>query len=167
MKWVSSGKIGKNYLPWLTFLALKARCFARRWVCSFSKYGGPVTHRAGLGKTVEAIALILLNRHPLSTKRDDTRLLEELEMAEASAKADAVDIPARATTARGTGGSAARIVDKLKQSTIDLSTDLDLSHSKVMSDWWKREKDAFKSATVHDPVADLNVNQVAVSRFHT
>lgn len=116
----------------------------------------------GLGKTVEAIALILLNRHSLSTERDDARLLEELEDREQSFKLDPTASPARTNGGRARLGPRRLKADKLKEAIIDLSVELDLSYSRVMSQWWQSEREAFKTATVHDPVADIHVNQVAV-----
>jgi E3 ubiquitin-protein ligase SHPRH len=119
-------------------------------------------YHLGLGKTVEAIALILLNRHPLSTKRDDAGLLKELEYEETTEKLGSTGSPAIPTTPQRPDVRAAPKAGRLRQSIIDLTKDLDLSRSKIMSDWWQREKEAFKDATIHDPIADLHVNQVAV-----
>lgn len=121
-----------------------------------------VADLSGLGKTVEAIALILLNRHPLSTKRDDAGLLEELEHEETTEKLGSTGSQAVPTSPERPGVRAAPKAERLRQSIIDLTKDLDLSRSKIMSDWWQREKEAFKDATIHDPIADLHVNQVAV-----
>ena len=98
----------------------------------------------GLGKTVESIALILLNRHPLSTKRIE---------------------PAAADAPDALRGSSKLIPRKspFKIPTIDLSRGLELLDPDL-HDWWSKEKEAFKNAVIPDKGAAGNVSQVAVSR---
>ena len=110
----------------------------------------------GLGKTVEAIALILLNRHPLSNKRDLAAVIQVAKKAEVSYSSPVAAIaPA----------SKPRPKSKLKIPIIDLATDLDLAQNPAVLEWWQKEKESFKTATTYDKEAEIQVDQVAV-RLH-
>jgi len=142
---------------------------------------------SGLGKTVEAIALILLNRHPLSSKRDHAAVKQAIEKTEdppsspvVETQAPPVRPPAQAARVRGRdrgraifGGphntaqhSAPKAKPAFKIPVIDLTTDLDLSKNELVSDWWQKEKEAFKTATTYDKEAEIQVSQVAVCLEH-
>jgi hypothetical protein len=124
-----------------------------------------------LGKTVEAIALILSNRHPLSQKRARSEAIK----AEPSSSPRIDEMPhssspitptARARKAGNASPAKRRISSKSskpKIPVIDLTTDLDLSGDRSTSEWWHNEREAFQAATVYDSVADIHVSQVAVS----
>jgi hypothetical protein len=51
---------------------------------------------------------------------------------------------------------------KLMIPVIDLATDLDLSKNPVVLEWWQKEKEAFRTATIYDEDAEMQVSQVAV-----
>jgi hypothetical protein len=134
--------------------------------------------------------LILLNRHPLSNKRDHAAVLQVVEKTEelpSSPVAEPQEAPARPTAqvARGRGRGRGRGIfgrqgpniaqhsapkakakPTLKIPVIDLTTELDLSKNQEVLDWWQKEKDAFKTATVYDEEAEIQVSQVAVCRLH-
>jgi hypothetical protein len=127
--------------------------------------------------------LILLNRHPLSNKRDHAAVTQAIEKVEEPPSSPVVETqtpPARpaAQVARGRGRgrgrgifgrplntaqhSAPRTKPVLKIPVIDLTTDLDLRKNQVVLDWWQKEKEAFSTATVYDEEAEIQVSQVAV-----
>jgi hypothetical protein len=131
--------------------------------------------------------LILLNRHPLSNKRDHAAVTQAIEKVEEPPSSPVVETqtpPARpaAQVARGRGRvrgrgifgrplntaqhSAPRAKPVLKIPVIDLTTDLDLSKNQVVLDWWQKEKEAFSTATVYDEEAEIQVSQVAVCPIH-
>lgn len=136
---------------------------------------------------MEAIALILLNRHPLSNKRDHAVEMQVVAKTEEVPSSPIIERPpAPAPTAgsvgRGRGKGRVggrRVIDRRRDSviareaalkakpepklpTIDLATDLDLSRNPTVLDWWHKEKEAFSAATVYDEKAEINVSQVAV-----
>jgi E3 ubiquitin-protein ligase SHPRH len=90
---------------------------------------------AGLGKTVEAIALILLHRHPLSTPR-----IVMFPPAWPS-NSTAVAVP-----------------------TIDLLAGPPGLDSVEMLDWVSAERAAFDGTKAYDPQAQLHVTEVGVSQ---
>ena len=88
---------------------------------------------------------MLLNRHPLSTKR-----VEPVSAAIESS-----------TTAQGSPSK------KQKKSTINIPT-IDLSKELELLDpqlygWWRKEMESFKNAVIPDRGTGGNVSQVAVS----
>lgn len=136
---------------------------------------------------MEAIALILLNRHPLSNKRDHAAEMQVVAKTEEVPSSPIIDrqpapAPAPGSMERGKGKGrvgARRVIDRRpgsviareaalkakpepKLPTIDLATDLDLSSNPIVLDWWQKEKEAFSTATVYDEKAEINVTQVAV-----
>jgi E3 ubiquitin-protein ligase SHPRH len=90
----------------------------------------------GLGKTVESIALMLLNRHPLSSKRADSIF--------------------------GTRAAPVGVRDITVIPTIDLSRGLELLDPQLYK-WWQMERDQFKEAIIPDRITGGRVSQVAVS----
>jgi len=128
----------------------------------------------GLGKTVEAIALILLNRHPLSNKRDDAKMVQDAVKLEGPPSSPVAAVTASPVQARGRrvrangrpSGSRPnppKSKPNFKIPVIDLAVKLDLSSNPVAMDWWQKEQEAFQTATVYDEVAEIHVCQVAVS----
>ncbi|WVQ84029.1 hypothetical protein IAT38_006174 [Cryptococcus sp. DSM 104549] len=109
--------------------------------------GTMLCEEMGLGKTVEAIALMLLHRHPLSTPRDFSPLLP---------KNDA-----------GTSRGSSQTTHQPAVPTIDLQKgppglDIDLVNS-----WVKAEHAAFQGREVWDAQANLNVTEVATTLIVT
>lgn len=128
----------------------------------------------GLGKTVEAIALILVNRHPLSNKRDDAKMVQDAVKLEGPPSSPVAAVTASPIQARGRRGRAngrpsgsrprpSNSKPNFKIPIIDLAVKLDLSSNPVAMDWWQKEQEAFQTATVYDEVAEIHVCQVAVS----
>jgi len=132
--------------------------------------------------------LILLNRHPLSNKRDHaavTRAIEKVEDPPSSpvveTQAPPIRSPAQAARdhgrdrGRGIFGrphntaqhSAPKAKPAFKIPVVDLSTDLDLSKNDWVAEWWQKEKEAFKTATTYDEEAEIQVSQVAVCLNHS
>lgn len=104
-----------------------------------------LTPLVGLGKTVESVALMFLNRHPLSTKRIEP-------------------VPAAIESSPTAQGSPSK---KQKKSAITIPT-INLSKAVEILDpevykWWRRESEAFKNAVIPDRGTGGNVSQVAVS----
>jgi hypothetical protein len=131
--------------------------------------------------------LILLNRHPLSNKRDHAAVTHAIEKVEEPPPSPVVGTqtpPVRpaAQVGRGRGRgrgrgifgrplntaqhSAPKTKPVLKIPVIDLTTELDLSKNQVVLDWWQKEKEAFSTATVYDEEAEIQVSQVAVCPIH-
>jgi hypothetical protein len=127
--------------------------------------------------------LILLNRHPLSNKRDHAAVMQAIEKVEQPPSSPVVETPvqpvrptAQAARGRGRGRgrgifgrplntaqhSAPRTKPVLKIPVIDLTTDLDLSKNQAVLDWRQKEKEAFQTATTYDEEAEIQVSQVAV-----
>lgn len=92
----------------------------------------------GLGKTVEAIALLLLNRHPLATAREVVK--PEERVPQRSRSQGTVTVP-----------------------TIDLTQMLDVYDDKALLTWWRQEQEAFRDAVKRDEEAQMDVSEVAVS----
>lgn len=91
---------------------------------------------AGLGKTVEAIALTLLHRHPLSNARE---------------------LPTNTDSPVPEGGEDAAVP------VIDLGGGIPgLDRPDILS-WLEAERRSFEGKTVYDEQAQLNVTEVAVS----
>lgn len=91
---------------------------------------------------------MLLNRHPLSTKRVES-------------------VPSASSGPIDTVSMAADSPKKEKRSavkipTIDLSKKLELPDDQS-SEWWDKEKEAFKDAVTPDTITGGKVSQVAVS----
>jgi hypothetical protein len=101
---------------------------------------------------------MLLNRHPLSTIRDDAEMVKEVS----NLKEDASDLKPATTRRPAAGRARARPTPKLTIPVIDLSTDLDLSSRPTALNWWTEQKQAFSSATSYDAESDIDISQVAV-----
>jgi len=63
--------------------------------------------------------------------------------------------------------SAPKAKPAFKIPVIDLTTDLDLCKNDLVAEWWQKEKEAFKTATIYDKEAEIQVSQVAVCPDHT
>lgn len=93
---------------------------------------------SGLGKTVEAIALTLLHRHPLSNARAGPNLEGVPDASQEDAHEEAVPV-------------------------IDLDGGIPGLGQPGISSWLEAERKSFEGKTVYDEQAQLNVTEVAVS----
>ncbi|WVQ69001.1 uncharacterized protein L199_007213 [Kwoniella botswanensis] len=120
----------------------------------------------GLGKTVEAIALVLLNRHPLSKPRI-------VSVPTHSQLSDSLTIssePHRASTNKSKGGKSKK---REKEATPDPVPIIDLLHGtpgmeiEEVKTWVEGEQAAFADRKSWDDQAQLNVTEVATTLIVT
>ena len=93
----------------------------------------------GLGKTIEAIGLTLLHRHPLSTRRENIH--EDV-------------------------GDADQEEEKRPVPTIDFIKGIPDSHELNVLNWIDAERQAFEGRVLWDEESKLNVSEVAVGTIH-
>lgn len=101
------------------------------------------TDVAGLGKTVEAIALILLHRHPLAPPRPKAGPRPLLRKPISTARADSLQ--------------------EEQVPMIDLSMDTPGTGDQRLEKWALAEKMAFEGRRAWDPEAQLSVDECSVS----
>ena len=104
--------------------------------------------RLGLGKTVEAIALILLHRHPLSKPRRH----HDLSFSE--------DTPSKSSSTSRTASS----VGKDKVPIINLLEGPPGLEDPIVKQWVEYEETAFDGTNAWDEEAQLHVTEIAVSQ---
>jgi hypothetical protein len=105
---------------------------------------------SGLGKTVEAIALSLLHRHPLSAPRPRAIAQDEGALHEGSEL-----LPGSGSSRKATQASGA-------MPTMKIGVGPPGMEDETLSSWWEGEKKAFKDSSAFDEQAQIRVAQVAV-----